>query len=120
MYIDEFKNNEDIAQQYAKWLDEEDKAQILKTLNESIVHLAYYGTGSYDGTSLVIFEHNGILYEVNASHCSCYGLEGQWAPEETSWNAIAMREFYGIYESEMTVKEHIIKLAKQHAEKALP
>lgn len=110
MYVDQFKNNEDVAEQYADYCDDESKARILKTLNESIVHLAYYGTGSYDGTSLVIFEHNGILYEVNASHCSCYGLEGQWAPEETNWKAIGMREFNDYYDSEQTVKEVITKL----------
>lgn len=113
MYVDQFKNNEDIAEQYANYHDEEEKAHILKTLNESIVHLAYYGRGSYDGTSLVIFEHNGILYEVNASHCSCYGLEGQWAPEETNWKAISMRKFYDYYEEEKTIKEFIENKIKE-------
>lgn len=115
MYVDQFTNNEDVAGQYANYGDDEDKARILKLLNESTVHLAYYGTGSYDGTSLVIFESNGILYEVNASHCSCYGLEGQWAPEETNWKAIGMREFHDHYDSEQTVKEVISKLCAKLA-----
>jgi hypothetical protein len=38
----------------------------------------------------VIFEKDGKLWEVNGSHCSCYGLEGQWQPEETTWEAIAI------------------------------
>jgi hypothetical protein len=113
MYVDQFENNEDVAEQYAKFMDEEDKARILKLLNESIVHVAYYGRGSYDGTSLVIFEHNGILYEVNASHCSCYGLEGQWCPEETNWKAIGMREFSDYYDGEQTVKQFIAQKVKE-------
>lgn len=112
MYVDQFKNNEDVAEQYGKFMDDADKAHILKLLNESIVHVAYYGCGSYDGTSLVIFEHNGILYEVNASHCSCYGLEGQWAPEETTWKALGMREFYDHYDGQKTVKEFIAQKVK--------
>ncbi|MCY9107253.1 hypothetical protein [Bacillus atrophaeus] len=29
----------------------------------------------------MLFEKDGELYEVNGSHCSCYGLEGQYSPE---------------------------------------
>lgn len=46
--------------------------------------LAWYGSGDYEGTAFVLFERDGQLYEVNGSHCSCYGLEGQWDPEKTS------------------------------------
>ena len=41
--------------------------------------------------ALVFFERGGMLFEVHASHCSCYDLEGQWEPEETTREAIAMR-----------------------------
>lgn len=46
--------------------------------------LASYGTPSYEGYAFVLFIREGKLYEVNASHCSCHGLEGQWSPEETT------------------------------------
>jgi len=52
---------------------------------------ASYGGRSYEGDAWVIFTKDRKLYEVNGSHCSCFGLEGQWKPEETSWEAIAMR-----------------------------
>lgn len=45
---------------------------------------AWYGAGSYDGSAFVLFERDGRLYEVNGGHCSCFGLEDQWDPEETS------------------------------------
>lgn len=81
-YLNEFRNNEDIIERYEAPKD---------ALDGAIVHIAWYGYGDYCGSSLVIFEKDGKLYEVNGSHCSCYGLEGQWAPELTSWEALDMR-----------------------------
>ena len=52
---------------------------------------AQYGYESYEGNACVLFQRNGVLYRVDAGHCSCYGLEGQWTPEETLWKAEAMR-----------------------------
>lgn len=45
---------------------------------------AIYDVDGYDGYAYVLFEQNGILYEVHGGHCSCYGLEGQWSPEEVN------------------------------------
>ena len=73
MYLTNFKNREDIEKEYDTELA--DDIEIL---------LAWYGYGSYCGSSFVLFKQDGKLYEVNASHCSCNELEGQWKPEETS------------------------------------
>jgi hypothetical protein len=59
--------------------------------NKSEVLFASYGGGSYEGDAVVIFRKGEKLYEVNGSHCSCYGLEGQWKPEETSLEALARK-----------------------------
>jgi hypothetical protein len=83
VYLTNFSSNEDIIKNYEAPAD---------ALDGAIVHLAWYGYGSYDGSSIVIFEKDGKLWEVNGSHCSCYGLEGQWKPEETSWAALGMRD----------------------------
>lgn len=40
---------------------------------------------------VVAYRLDGKLYEVNGGHCSCYGLEGQWEPAETSVAALKMR-----------------------------
>jgi hypothetical protein len=53
--------------------------------------LASYGTPSYEGYAFVLFRRDGKLYEVNGSHCSCYELEGQWEPEETTVDALRHR-----------------------------
>jgi hypothetical protein len=55
------------------------------------VLFASYEDEHWEGIAFVLFERDGKLYEVNASHCSCHGLEGQWEPEETSWVALAQR-----------------------------
>src|SRR5690606_7447254 len=42
-------------------------------------------TSSYEDVSLFVFlGTDGKLYEVHGSHCSCYGFEEQWQPEETT------------------------------------
>ena len=53
--------------------------------------LASYGTGGYEGSAFVLFRRDGQLYEVNGSHCSCYGLENQWDPELTTVEALRHR-----------------------------
>ena len=53
--------------------------------------LASYGTPAYEGYAFVLFRRDGKLFEVNGSHCSCYGLEGQWNPEKTSVEALRFR-----------------------------
>lgn len=56
--------------------------------------LAYYEVDGYEGTAFVLYQQGNRLYEVNASHCSCHGLEGQWEPEATTWKALNLRSQY--------------------------
>jgi hypothetical protein len=82
-YLSNFSSRKDIEKSYNCKIDP--KAKIL---------LAWYGYGDYSGSSFVLYELDGKLYEVNGSHCSCHGLEGQWQPEETTVAALRMRQFY--------------------------
>lgn len=43
---------------------------------------AEYGGGSYDGDAFVAYRNGEKFYTVEGGHCSCFGLEGQWKPEE--------------------------------------
>lgn len=62
------------------------------TLDPDIeILLAYYSYKNYSGEAFVLFKQNAKLYEVNGSHCSCYGLENQWEPEETTVEALLYR-----------------------------
>lgn len=53
--------------------------------------LASYTYVDYSGDAYVLFEKDSTLFEVNGSHCSCYGLEGQWEPEETTLESVEYR-----------------------------
>lgn len=48
------------------------------------VLLAVYESELYEGYADVIYRQDDRYYWVSGSHCSCYGLEGQWDPEEYS------------------------------------
>jgi hypothetical protein len=105
-YVENFKSNESIISNYEAPAD---------ALDGATVYLAWYGYGSYDGQSLVIFEKDGQLYEVNGSHCSCSGLEGQWRPEETSWKALSMRNLDDQYTSGAAEADKLLKqLVSEH------
>jgi hypothetical protein len=56
-----------------------------------ILLFGIYEYGNYEGSAWVGFLKDEKLYEVHGSHCSCYGLEGQWDPEETSLEEILYR-----------------------------
>jgi hypothetical protein len=58
---------------------------------------ASYGYENYSGDAYVLFYKNDNLYEVFGSHCSCYGLEGQWKPDETSLAALEDRLIKGSF-----------------------
>jgi len=46
--------------------------------------LASYEQNDEGGEAFVLFQRDGDLYEVNASHSTGERFEGQWEPEETS------------------------------------
>ncbi len=51
---------------------------------------AVYSYEDYSGAAFCLFKIGKTLYEAHCSHCSCNGLD-YWDPEETSWEALAMR-----------------------------
>ena len=74
------------------WLEKKSKmTEAINRYEGNNILFASYGTDNYSGDAFVLFENDGKLYEVNGSHCSCYGLEGQFKPEETTLESIEMR-----------------------------
>jgi len=74
------------------WNEEKEKMdRMIKVYEDINILFASYTYEDYSGDAFVLFEKNGKLYEVNGGHCSCYGLEGQWEPEETTLEAIEHR-----------------------------
>ena len=80
IYFGGFDSKKNIANQFEVELGDDIK-----------ILIATYDCGDYDGSAFIIFKQNGKYYEVNASHCSCYGLEGQWMPEEISFKELKNR-----------------------------
>lgn len=69
--------------------------------------LAWYSYEDYDGSAYVLYQQNGELFEVHGGHCSCYGLEGQWQPDQVSREQILMRPLpYYIEDSPEVVERY--------------
>ena len=87
-----------------------------KSIRDDIeIIVAYYSYEDYSGDALVIYKENGKLYEVTGGHCSCYGLEGQWEPEEINKEYILHKINEGrwlYYEVEVNkiINNHLIKV----------
>lgn len=64
-------------------------------LNGCDIIFAHYTYEDYSGDAFVLLRDSkdGKLYEVNGSHCSCYGLEGQWDMEETTLELLNKRNY---------------------------
>lgn len=60
----------------------------VEVLNEVNLLFAFYDNDGYSGRAFVLYEKYGKFFEVHANHCSCYGLEDQWDPEETFKEAL--------------------------------
>lgn len=100
MYLGNITDKEDIAREFQISTSELDGCKII---------FAAYTCESYEGSALVIFQKDGKLFEVNGSHCSCYGLEDQWSPEETSLEALRIRDlrYYGFNKN---LEEYLVDL----------
>jgi len=71
---------------FESWSDVREEFEI--DIQEPDVLLAAYDYG-HEGEAHVLFCDAGALYIVTGSHCSCYGLEGQWKPEEMPLSVLA-------------------------------
>ena len=60
--------------------------EALELVKEYKILIAYESVGDYgcDSSSFFLLEKDGLLYENHGSHCSCYGFENQFSPEETT------------------------------------
>lgn len=76
LFLDFFSGGKsEIARQFSIPLDE------LKDKHFLYAHYSY-PYDDYTAEAYLLFIENDKLYEVDAGHCSCYGLEGQFEPEE--------------------------------------
>lgn len=85
-YFDGFSSEVDVSEQF----------QAPEALDYEIL-VAAYGSGDYCGAAYVLARKDGLLYEVEGSHCSCYGLEGCWRPGEVSVEYLLQRMSQGSF-----------------------
>ncbi|MDX5586533.1 MAG: hypothetical protein QNK20_16725 [Aureibaculum sp.] len=69
----------------------------IKAYEDKNILFASYGCACYEGDAWVLFEQNSLLFEVNGSHCSCYGLEHQWEPEDITLKELENRLVNGSF-----------------------
>lgn len=77
------------------------------------IHILFatYSYQNYEGDAWVLFHKDGKLYEVSAGHCSCYGLEGQWSPEEVMLEELKHRLTkgkFGRYNPDYTFHKELV------------
>lgn len=88
LYLNDWRGFPDMLRDFRL---NEDAVLAASELQGIQVLLASYREANYGGDAFVFFRKDGKLFEVNGSHCSWYGLEGQWWPEETSVEALRYR-----------------------------
>lgn len=76
---------------------EDEKKKLAEILAGLDVVVAYESVGSWgcDSSSFFLFRRksDGIYLENHGSHCSCYGFEGQFSPEETTKEYLKSEKF---------------------------
>lgn len=86
-----FSDVEDVFSQFTVSESEREGVEII---------FANYECECYEGSASVYFfdRNTEKYYEVYGGHCSCYGLEGQWQPEEICFPELEKRfngSFFG-------------------------
>lgn len=81
MFYEDFESIEHLKKEFD--ITDED-------LKEVEILFAVYRVCCYEGQSIVLFKKEDKFYIVDAAHCSCHGLEGQWSPTETNEKALKM------------------------------
>jgi hypothetical protein len=94
-YFGTFVNVNDVIRAFSDRTWNEDKNDYVlenwPDIKDREVLFASYEGDPCSGCAEVLFKRGEKLYQVEAMHCSCNGLEGQWAPGETTWEAQALR-----------------------------
>ncbi|WEM34432.1 hypothetical protein [Xanthomonas phage X1] len=94
IFMGSWSDREDMIADFCHY-DGEGRERVKNYLDDAQIILAYYESSGYEGDAFVLFRKWGKYYEVSGGHCSCYGLEGQFEPEETTLEAIVHRLEHG-------------------------
>lgn len=67
--------------EFSDWADVQREFEMEEPKPEEVLY-ADYNRDGYDGSAHIVYRNGDKFYYVYGGHCSCYGLEGQWDPEE--------------------------------------
>lgn len=115
VYIGEFKNKNDVIREFEDVRTDEELEKVKEKYLDINILFAVYDVSTYgkgfvvDGSAFVLFEKDGKLFEVNGGHCSCYGLEGQWEPEEVVLEELEHRLTKGKFFLDEELKTELCK-----------
>jgi hypothetical protein len=74
--------------------DDGDRDKVSKYLEDYNIVIAYESVGSWgcDSSSYFLLQHKdtGSYKEFSGGHCSCYGFEGQFDPQDAAINLISI------------------------------
>ena len=96
--------------------DDSDKIKVTKYLEDYSVIIAYESVGSWgcDSSSYFLLRHKetGEYQEFSGGHCSCYGFEGQFEPQEATIEYLKSDKFHfycGGYDDNETENQKAVK-----------
>ncbi len=83
-------------------------------VSNAVPIFAAYDIDGYEGTASVVYVEDGKFWLVDGSHCSCYGLEDQWEPEETPYEVLEHlaekgNYMFSVYKKEFMATINFIK-----------
>jgi hypothetical protein len=101
-YFGDFSSKEDVCREFS-----------IPDFDGEVL-VASYEFEYYEGSADVLFIRDGKFYYVSGSHCSCYGLEDQWSPEEVTVEQVEhMTEHgYGFWKRNPWIAEALRTLCK--------
>lgn len=96
VFLHNWKCSFDVIMDFENVSISKDESKALEKHKNDNILFASYNIDNWCGDAFVLFEREGVLYEINGCHCSCFGLEGQWIEEETSIEELKFRLINGM------------------------
>lgn len=87
--LDQAPSRLDQQEEYRQYLDYNEQGELPENM---ILVYHVYASGNYEGESYGFgFDtEKNMWFEVGGGHCSCMGLEGQWSPDYSTFDQLAV------------------------------
>lgn len=81
VFLNNWDDVKDVISDFEGVWEEKELEKALEKYKGIKILFASYGYSNYEGDAWVLYTEDNQLFEINAGHCSCYGLEEQWDKE---------------------------------------